>query len=133
MKNNGSTYGKWIYFAEEDFNFARLGFEDKFYSHVCFLSQQVVEKSCKAFLIYSKINYPKTHKIVDLVNSNKKLFSLLSKYINELKVIDTFYIPTRYPDGIPGSLNNKLPNREDAKESLEVAESVLSIIKGKLV
>ena len=97
MQNN--TAGKWIYFAEQDLNFAESGLKDKFYSHVCFLSQQAVEKTCKAFLIFNNLNYPKTHKIVEIVNSNKKLKDLLNEFINEMKLLDAFYIPTRYPDG----------------------------------
>lgn len=97
MQNN--TAGKWIYFAEQDLNFAESGLKDKFYSHVCFLSQQAVEKTCKAFLIFNNLNYQKTHKIVEIVNSNKKLKDLLNEFVNEMKLLDAFYILTRYPDG----------------------------------
>ena len=99
MQND--IFKKWIYFAEQDLNFAKSGLKDKFYSHVCFLSQQTVEKACKAFLIYNNLNYPKTHKIVEIINSDKKLLDLLKEYIDEIKILDAFYIPTRYPDGIP--------------------------------
>ncbi|MBU4314268.1 MAG: HEPN domain-containing protein [Actinobacteria bacterium] len=44
MQND--IFKKWIYFAEQDLNFAKSGLKDKFYSHVCFLSQQTVEKAC---------------------------------------------------------------------------------------
>jgi len=36
--------------------------------------------------------------------------------------LDDFYIPTRYPDAIPGAMPEGLPNAEDAREALEVAE-----------
>ena len=127
MQNN--IFKKWIYFAEQDLNFAKFGFKDKFYSHVCFLSQQTVEKSCKAFLIYNSLNYPKTHKIVEIINSNKKLLDLFKEFINEIKLLDAFYIPTRYPDGIPGSLPEGLPDKKDAESSLSIAERIFDIIK----
>ena len=127
MQNN--IFNKWIYFAEQDLNFAKSGLKDKFYSHVCFLSQQAVEKTCKAFLIYNNLNYPKTHKIVEIINSNKKLLNMLKKYIDEIKLLDAFYIPTRYPDGIPGSLSEGLPDKKDAESSLSIAEKIFNIIK----
>ena len=49
----------------------------------------------------NNLNYPKTHKIVEFINSDKKLLDLLKEYIDEIKILDAFYIPTRYPDGIP--------------------------------
>ncbi|MBC7333036.1 MAG: HEPN domain-containing protein [Actinobacteria bacterium] len=79
--------------------------------------------------MYNKINYPKTHKIVELVRSNEKLINLLDKYIDDFKIIDAFYIPTRYPDGIPGRLTEGLPSEADAKDSLELAEAVFNEIK----
>ena len=92
MQNDISN--KWIYFAEQDLNFAKSGLKYKFYSHVCFLSQQTVEKTCKAFLIYNNLNYPKTHKIVEIINSNNKLLDLFKEFIDEIKLLDAFYIPT---------------------------------------
>jgi HEPN domain-containing protein len=130
MQNDISN--KWIYFAEQDLNFAKSGLKDKFYSHVCFLSQQTVEKACKAFLIYNGLNYPKTHKIVEIINSNKKLLDLLKEFIDEIKLLDAFYIPTRYPDGIPGSLPEGLPDEKDAESSLSVAEKIFNVMKEEI-
>ena len=130
MQND--IFKKWIYFAEQDLNFAKSGLKDKFYSHVCFLSQQTVEKTCKAFLIYNNLNYPKTHKIVEIINSDKKLLDLLKEFIDEIKLLDAFYIPTRYPDGIPGILPEGLPDKKDAESSLSIAEKIFNIIKKEI-
>ena len=52
-------------------------------------------------------------------------------FYKECLILDRFYIPTRYPDAIPGSLSEGLPNKEDASEALQVAEEVLNFIKRK--
>jgi len=75
----------------------------------------------------------KTHKIVEIVNSNTKLFNLLKEYIDEIKLLDAFYIPTRYPDGIPGSLPEGLPDKKDAESSLLTAGKIFNIIKKEIV
>jgi len=41
-------YKEWLAKAEDDLNFAKLGLESNFYSQVCFLSHQIIEKSLKA-------------------------------------------------------------------------------------
>ncbi|MBC7333037.1 MAG: HEPN domain-containing protein [Actinobacteria bacterium] len=55
MENSKGIYKRWLYFAEEDLKFAKSGFRDKFYSHVCFLSQQIIEKNCKAFWCITRL------------------------------------------------------------------------------
>ena len=40
-------------------------------------------------------------------------------------VLDRFYIPTRYPDALPGGLSEGAPRREDADEALAGAEECM--------
>jgi HEPN domain-containing protein len=116
---------EWFARAEDDYKFAKVGLREKFYSQVCFLSQQVIEKILKGCLVSQNKMYPKTHKLVDLF----RLCNLkwLKPFENKLKLIDEFYIPTRYPDGIPGGLPNRLVNESDAKEALSVADEILQL------
>lgn len=36
-------------------------------------------------------------------------------------LLDRFYIPSRYPDALPGTLPDGLPSRDDAKEARQTA------------
>ena len=60
---------KWIKKAEKDLLTAEreLSFEDPITDTVCFHCQQTVEKYLKAFLVYHQIYFPKTHRIMDLL------------------------------------------------------------------
>lgn len=49
------------------------------------------------------------------------------------KVLKALYIPTRYPDALPGSLADSLPNEHDADEALETAEAVYQLVTGMLL
>lgn len=42
-----------------------------------------------------------------------------------LAALDDYYIPTRYPDALPGMLPDGLPVREDAETALRLAETTL--------
>lgn len=50
----------------------------------------------------------------------------------EIVLLDRFYIPTRYPDALPGTLEDGLPDKEESQEALDLAKKVLEIIGGAL-
>jgi HEPN domain-containing protein len=93
---------QWLARAEDDLSFAQLGLREKYFSQVCFLSQQVVEKALKAFLLAMGRGYPRLHKVIELANLCVELEKDLIPLKNDLKLLDEFYIPTRYPDAVPG-------------------------------
>jgi HEPN domain-containing protein len=115
-------YEIWLAFAEEDLKMARLAIGEGLFCQVCFHAEQCVEKTIKAFYIFSDKTYPKTHKLADLLSH------LPGGGFNELQEriidLDRFYIPTRYPDALPGSPADSLPNESDAREALETAQVV---------
>ena len=45
------SHENWFYLAREDLNFARAGLKDGFFTHVCVLAQQAVEKGMKGWLV----------------------------------------------------------------------------------
>jgi HEPN domain-containing protein len=123
------SHEEWFGRAEEDFSFAQIGFREKYFSHACFLSQQAVEKSLKAFLLLKGRNVPRIHKVVELANLCVEISANLEPLKNDLKLIDEFYIPTRYPDAVPGGLADALPGRDEARAALETASTILQIIR----
>jgi len=80
-------------------------------------------------LHYKKLD-TKTHKLVDLYSlCNVKW---LEPFKEKIRIIDEFYIPTRYPDGIPGGFPHRLANEADAKEAVFIAEEILQLIMSKV-
>jgi HEPN domain-containing protein len=123
---------QWLARAEDDLSFAQLGFREKYFSQVCFLSQQVVEKSFKAFLLAKGRSYPRLHKVIELAKLCVELENDLDSLKNELKLLDEFYIPTRYPDAIPGGLPGGVPAAADAQMALETASKVLEFVRSRV-
>jgi HEPN domain-containing protein len=120
----------WFECAEDDLKFAKIGLREGFYSQVCFLSQQVIEKTLKGCIKSQGRAFPKTHKLVDLYHLCN--FKWLHPYKDRIKLIDEFYIPTRYPDAIPGTLPTRFANEKDAKESISAAEEILDEARSKI-
>jgi HEPN domain-containing protein len=122
---------RWLSFARDDLRAAEILLREDVYSLSCFHAQQAVEKALKATLSFLQPDraLPRTHSISELANRLGDFRARLPDGIDEL---DAFYVPTRYPDALPGTLPSGLPGAADAKETLDVAKSVLSIV-GALV
>lgn len=113
----------WLQFAAEDIAFGKAGLRDGFHAHVCFLSQQAIEKTLKALLVAQDILYPKSHDLLGLYRLIGKP-SWLKEYETDLVQINLYYVPIRYPDALPGSLPDRQPGQDDAKRALDVAEAI---------
>ena len=118
--------------GEEDLSFAQLGIRENYFAQACFLSQQVAEKSLKAFLLSNGRSFPRVHKIVELAKLCSELSADLEPLKTNLRLLDEFYIPTRYPDAIPGGLAEGLPTVDDAKLAVETAGKVLGLVRDRV-
>ena len=122
------AFEKWLAFAEEDLKMAELALKEKIYTQTCFHSQQCVEKVIKGYIEYQGSVPPKTHKLADLVQfiPGDSPFENIKK---ELVLLDRFYIPTRYPDAIPGSTSEGLPDEKDARSAFEIAKRAFTVAR----
>jgi HEPN domain-containing protein len=112
---------RWLRFAKEDLRMAELALQDGINNQVCFHAQQGAEKAIKGLLAFQGVTPPRTHRIADLVSLVK-----YNPFDLEVQLLDRFYIPTRYPDALPGVLPEGLPERHDAEQALNTARQVLA-------
>ena len=119
---------RWFAFAREDLRMAELAFTEGIYNQVCFHAQQCVEKAIKGHLERQGQPPPRTYRMADLL----PLLSpgLMDDLEDALRLLDRFYIPTRYPDALPGTSLGGLPGRQDAQEALALARRALEQISG---
>lgn len=122
---------RWLEFARQDLQMAELALNEGIHNQVCFHSQQCVEKCIKGLLANLGRTPPRTHSIVDLLGL------LPAEYLphlrEDLAQLDIFYIPTRYPDALPGSLAEGLPGKEDAQDAITAAQACWKEIGSKRV
>ncbi len=114
---------RWMEFARQDLRMAELALKEGIYSQACFHSQQCVEKCLKGMLADPGRKTPRTHSIVDLLGLFPPEF--LGDLRDRLGYMDLYYIPTRYPDALPGSLAEGLPAVEDAEDAIAVANAII--------
>ena len=86
------------------------------------------EKSLKALIAYEGDLPPRTHRLTNLSKSLEDRYPPLVELADNLLVLENYYIPSRYPDAIPGSLPEGLPGRADAQEALTTARRVSALV-----
>lgn len=122
-----ATANEWLIFAREDLRVAHILLREDIYTHICFHSQQCVEKALKAVLAHRGHAPPRIHSITDLLKLMPT--SLAASLPAKLIQLDLLYMPTRYPDTLPGTFPDGLPNQQQAKETLDWAQDVLEKVE----
>ena len=128
MKEPKTEAERWLSQAENDLAFTKVGLREKFFAQVCFLCQQVCEKAIKSMRYGSGERIVYGHALVDLV----KEMNLSQNLKDELAVLDQYYIPTRYPNGLPGGVPHAVYTKRQAENAVQVASEVIELARKSL-
>lgn len=123
---------RWIEQAKEDLISAKILFEAKRYYLVCFLAQQIAEKALKSVIYFNKEDLVLGHSVRKLVVWASKFDKRFEDLTNKISILDSFYIPTRYPNGLPEGIPADIFNRDAAETAFKLAKSTVQIITNYL-
>ena len=119
---------RWLVTAESDFESAQILFDNGQHAHSCFHAQQAAEKAVKA-LWYKLDADPWGHSIKKLIDELEEIDDEAHIRIKDLSragvVLDRFYIPTRYPNGLPDITPDMAFYPEDSQTALNMSRSIL--------
>jgi len=124
-------FRQWLDRAAEDVTVAQLVFREGYFSHACFLAQQSVEKILKGYLLWACNTYPRVHRLVDLLALCREQDATFEELQTGCLIMDQYYIPTRYPNGVPGSLPDGLPGVDEAQEAINIAGGIREFVASK--
>lgn len=131
MRENPRTEGtRWLEQAEVDLKWARHLSDQGAHYLVCFLAQQVAEKALKAFLYAQGEELVVGHSVRQLCQRAGERDSRFLDHLDTWAVLDTYYIPTRYPNGLPGDIPAHVYNKAAADGALALAEAVVAQVEG---
>jgi HEPN domain-containing protein len=123
---------RWFRTAEDDLDSAKILKDNGKHAHSCFHSQQAAEKSLKA-VWYLVDEDPWGHSIKKLIED---LESVSPDRYNEFEpltrralILDRFYIPTRYPNGLPDITPDVAFTGEDAEECINHAQKIVDAVR----
>jgi len=123
---------RWIKTAEDDLDSATILKKNGKYAHACFHSQQSAEKALKAVWYHSDADpwgHSKKKLIDDLEQVDIKRYKKFKPLLRAAMVIDRFYIPTRYPDGLPDITPEEAFAPEDAATCIKYASDILAAVR----
>jgi HEPN domain-containing protein len=128
MSQSKSQYEaeRWWLTAQEDLDVAKALHETAKYSHACFLSQQCAEKAIKALWL-SIDGDPWRHSIQKLVMEfpQQDMLQNVQNWLEHSAFLDKFYIPTRYPNGLPDLTPGQVYTAQESTQAIEKASFFL--------
>ncbi len=127
MWDSAAEAKRWLRQAENDLEFARLGLREGFFSQACFLAQQSAEKAVKAIGYALGERTVLGHSILVLADRYGDSVPDLGALRAEAGILDQYYIPTRYPNGLPGGVPFMAFGEEQAATALAAAEDFLRL------
>jgi HEPN domain-containing protein len=130
MKTSEKEATRWMQQSEDDFKFAQWVLSEKvFFDKGCFIAQQAGEKALNACLYALGRRSEIGHSLFELSNELSQKDSRFSPLMDAAKQLDRFYIPTRYPNGIPGGSPFQVFDRQDLKAAVEALEQVMVVCR----
>lgn len=120
---------RWLRQAERDMDDARFTLGGDRYSLTCFVAQQAAEKALKSFLYAAGEEDVWGHSVAELSAAVAKLEPSLVPLALQAAPLDKYYIPTRYPNGLPGGIPADAFSRSDAEAAIAMADLVLAAVR----
>lgn len=130
--NENKEAQRWLAQAERDLDDARYVTHGGRYNLACFICQQTVEKVLKAYLFSRGAKAVWGHSVAELCEDASALDGDFTGLGNEVGYLDRFYIPTRYPNGLPGGIPSDAFLAEDARKALAAAERAVEFVRRKV-
>ena len=125
MKASRNEAERWLRQAESDLAFAELGTREGFPAQACFTSQQAAEKALKAVLYLRGERFVPGHSLVDLLERAAAGAQTLLHLRDSARQLDQYYIPTRYPNGLPGGIPAEVFSDVQAEDAVDRARSFI--------
>ena len=127
-----NRYADWFRQAEADLRHARNALEDGDYEWSCFATHQAAEKALKA--VFLKLGMDAWgHTLTVLIgNLPETIEPPTEDLVNNARVLDKFYIPTRYPNGFDSGSPTDYFTYEEAQNAIRRAEAILEYCDHKI-
>jgi HEPN domain-containing protein len=133
MKATEKEAIRWMQQSEDDFKFVQWVLsENAYFDKGCFIAQQAGEKALKACLYAFGERRVIGHSLYELSNQLNQRDSRFSFLVDGAKKLDRFYIPTRYPNGLPGGSPFQVFDHQDLKKAVDALEQIMAVCRGFL-
>jgi HEPN domain-containing protein len=116
--------------AEHDLEIAGKHQERGDFSDACFMSEQASQKALKGFLISHGRRSVPIHSVAHLIEESSRIDKDFSMHINLGRLLDQYYIPTRYPDALaPPAVPFESYTKEQGDKAVQGAKAIVSLVR----
>ena len=121
-------HADWFRQAQRKLESARWDIQGGFHEDACFSAQQSAELAAKA-LIERQGRIELGHSVYQLLQAAG---GVPPNVLDAARVLDRYYIPTRYPNGFPAGAPMDFYDQPTAEEAVRLAESILEFVSAQL-
>jgi len=117
---------RWLAQATADLRWARHLAQEGGWHLACFLAQQVTEKALKAFLYAQGEEIVVGHSVERLCAAAARHRPEFADKARRWSLLDGYYIPTRYPNGLPDGIPADVYTQDAAMGAVALAEEAVA-------
>jgi HEPN domain-containing protein len=119
---------EWLSKAQSDYLFAEASLREfsGFYSQICILCHDVVEKYLKAFLISQGKRPDRIHDLLAILIECRQIDPTLDVVLTQCAILNDYYIPLKYPSHYPEM------TQDQAEEAFSAACAVRGEVEKRL-
>jgi HEPN domain-containing protein len=133
MKPRPEAGLRWLRQAEHDLAVAEKHQAGEDYSDACFMAEQASQKSLKGFLTAQRRRSIAIHSVAQLAEECSQIDKDFSSHIVPGRILDQYYIPTRYPDALaPPAVPFESYSEEQGEKAVQAARAIVSLVRQKL-
>ena len=130
MKSPEKEAERWFSQAQDDLRFVEWLLKGAvFFDKGCFISQQAGEKALKACLYATGKRHVIGHSLFEMVDELSSMAETFKAAADLSRRLDRFYIPTRYPNGLPGGSPFEVYTKKDLDDAYEDLNSLFKICR----
>lgn len=121
----------WLKQAKRDMEKAKLDLDNGFFEWCCFTAQQAAEKAVKA--VYQSINESaRGHSVTKLLLGFQGKIKADEELLNAGRILDRYYIESRYPNGFPEGSPMDYFDKKIATEAYNAANKIIRFCSDKI-
>ncbi len=123
---------RWLSQADEDLKWAKRLAGEGGWHIACFLAQQIAEKALKAYLYAQGEEIVLGHSVTRLCGDAARYHPEFTQKARRWSLLDGYYIPTRYPNGLPDGIPAEVYNQEAALSAVALADEAVEYVRQTL-
>jgi HEPN domain-containing protein len=119
---------RWLAQAADDLETAELLVRHGRHPVACFLAQQCAEKALKGALYHAGAEVVLGHSVAALCRDLASAHPTLASRCGTWATLDQHYIPSRYPDALPGGTPADVYTDVQARAAVDLAAEVVAAV-----